>query len=540
MARVHIELKRVQTWLFKTTRLRAMVGANVLLGETLRERLKQLLLEGCSAAPPRWKTVALDGNFPEADKCDPLHASDNPAKDALLGISSRDGGHFDVRFTNDDGAHAFAREAAALLRRDLPGLRFRITGRMSGSTVGEPGTSMIGEPQTALLPDLPVLLPCSWTGRGLASATARQGTDRDEVSLDSARRHSAAHRSENREAKDLITLMLKECCQGWRMADTFEELADGRYLAVIHADGNGVGAGLPDDATESVRAEFHHRNRVLLRRALAYALGKIRAASEGTAAQPRSARPLPAPLLPLMLGGDDLLVVCRAEVALPFIRDLCVNLADRQVDDSASKFRLTLGVGAAIASYALPFHQLHQVAEALAASAKRKVRGVPPQERVSVVDWSVYTASWAEKDLAEVRRRDWLRGPSGNLLLSRRPVEVCGHHLGSLQGLLEAADLLRQAPRSQLHHLVEQLAHGERLGELAFKELTDAALVPLRKAMGQQQGVWQPLGDRGHKATSLLDLIEISEIPRLGLAVDEEPTSEARGARAVAEVSLHG
>ena len=42
MKRVHIEFQRVQTWLFAVPRLRAMVGANALLGEVLRVRLPDL------------------------------------------------------------------------------------------------------------------------------------------------------------------------------------------------------------------------------------------------------------------------------------------------------------------------------------------------------------------------------------------------------------------------------------------------------------------------------------------------------------------
>lgn len=34
--RVHIEFSRVRSWLFAVPRLRAMVGANALLGETAR------------------------------------------------------------------------------------------------------------------------------------------------------------------------------------------------------------------------------------------------------------------------------------------------------------------------------------------------------------------------------------------------------------------------------------------------------------------------------------------------------------------------
>ena len=42
MARLHIELQRVQTWLFAVPHLRAMVGANTLLGEVLRIEIPAL------------------------------------------------------------------------------------------------------------------------------------------------------------------------------------------------------------------------------------------------------------------------------------------------------------------------------------------------------------------------------------------------------------------------------------------------------------------------------------------------------------------
>ena len=39
---VHIVFSRAQTWLFAVPRLRAMVGANALLGKTLRVELPKL------------------------------------------------------------------------------------------------------------------------------------------------------------------------------------------------------------------------------------------------------------------------------------------------------------------------------------------------------------------------------------------------------------------------------------------------------------------------------------------------------------------
>jgi hypothetical protein len=45
VTKVHIEFQRVQTWLFAVPRLRAMVGTNALLGETLRAGLPNLARE---------------------------------------------------------------------------------------------------------------------------------------------------------------------------------------------------------------------------------------------------------------------------------------------------------------------------------------------------------------------------------------------------------------------------------------------------------------------------------------------------------------
>src|SRR5882757_5987072 len=90
--RVHIELSRVQTWLFAVPRLRAMVGANALLGETLRVALPKLARETGRG----WILAPSNEAYPCADGNDPLRDHDDPAADAKAGIFSRDGGHFEA------------------------------------------------------------------------------------------------------------------------------------------------------------------------------------------------------------------------------------------------------------------------------------------------------------------------------------------------------------------------------------------------------------------------------------------------------------
>lgn len=488
--RVHIQLSRVQTWLFAVPRLRAMVGANALLGETLRVSLPNRACETGRG----WALAPSTETYPAADPNDLLKDHDDPAADAKAGILSRDGGHFEAQFAS--GAEAFADAADQHLREKLPGLRFRV------SIDGEPRTKS----EVHVSTELPVLAPCEWTGRGLASTSVDQGNERPSVSLDVAKRHEAAKRTEDGTAVDVASLLCaKTKLAKLDRAQELRELVGSGYLALIHADGNGVGSGAPKADTDKGRADraaFFHRNRVLLRRAVQKAID---------AHCPDTGR---APLTPLMLGGDDLLLVARAELGLPFVVTLCAELDALQANSTG--FKLTLGVGVVFAKHTIPIHRLHEVAEQLAASAKRRFRGLREGDaQRSVVDWAVFSTAWVD-DPEEVRRRDWLRGSGTDLrVLSQRPVDVLGEpRVDSLQGLVHGAQQLARAPRSQLRYLVDQLPLGRALSELAFAELPQEAKGPLAEAGVTES--WRRSANNGPWLTALLDLVEIAEIARLG------------------------
>lgn len=524
--RVHIELQRVQTWLFSVPRLRAMVGANALLGQVLRVELPDLAKDPAKAPTKGSQWSLCQGSqweqFPVRDANDPLADKDDPRQDAKNGILARDGGHFEALFAH--GAAEFAKAASELLDRELPGLRFSI--KVNDERIERPGSSLSCE--------LPVLAPCAWSGRGLSSAEVVQGSGTDKetyaVSLDAQRRHDAAKRAAKNKAKgkaqhadgagsetpsddaaDLASLLTKTTGLGeLELAESFEKLTDEDYLAVIHADGNGVGSQT-QGMSEPDKAEFFHQNRVLLRRALQHAMDEAANSTEGTQT---------CPLTVLMLGGDDVLVVCRASLALRFVVDLCQELKEIQKDRPESEFRLTLGVGVVFSRPSVPFHRLHEVAEKLASSAKRLYRGMDNAARASVVDWASYTTAWAD-DPAEFRARDWVCGSgSTHRILSRRPLRVVragldGDELGSLAGLISGAEKLLTAPRSQLHYLVETLRQGKTLAELAFAELSHGTKDALTKA--DVKDVWSQQNQGEPYLTSILDLVEVLEIPRLGV-----------------------
>ncbi len=504
MNRVHIEFQRVQSWLFAVPRLRAMVGANVLLGEALRINLPKLARE----IGRGWALPSRSESYPVDEPNDPLKDHDDPVTDAKDGIFSSDGGHFEAQFAN--GADAFAKTAAELLRTQLPGLRFRV------SIDGQ----LCEKSQVHLSTELPILAPCEWTGRDLASTTVKQGDEQPAVSLSVARRHGAERRTEDGSAYDLVSLLSAETkLNGLTRAQELKDLVGSGYLALIHADGNGVGSGLGKDKPESERSAFFYRNRVLLRRAVQKAINVTCETDQAGKGES------PAPLVPLMLGGDDLLLVCRARVALPFVAKLCEELEALQRNNTG--FKLTLGVGVVIAKHTIPIHRLHEVAEQLAGSAKRRFRGLKDGDtKRSIVDWAVYSTAWVD-DPEDVRRRDWLRGSANELrVLSQRPVDVLGQGLDSLQGLVSGAEKLEHAPRSQLRYLVDQLPRGRALSKLAFAELSKEARDALKEA-GLEK-LWRCTSNNNRWLTALLDLVEITEIARLGRSTeDSRPMKEA-------------
>src|SRR5690606_17650839 len=152
-------------------------------------------------------------------------------------------------------------EAEQLLRSKLPGLRFQI----SIDDVPRPRS------QVHLSTELPVLAPCEWTGRGLASGIVEQGNEPSAVSLDVVKRHDAARRTEDGTAVDIASLLSAQTrLSRLKHPQKLQDLVGNDYLALVHADGNSVGscAGKCD----SERAAFFHKNRVLLRRAVKKAI----------------------------------------------------------------------------------------------------------------------------------------------------------------------------------------------------------------------------------------------------------------------------
>lgn len=561
---VRIQLLRIQTFLFALPRLKPMLGANALLGKVIRYELPKLA---------GYRPAKQAG--PASDSADPLEKAlaqlatnrdafiinrrrDDPEGLRKSGILTRDGGHFQAVFASHERAEAFWERAAALLTRQLPGLRFEIELYCldSGKHLGNPAV------MTTSLAELPHFRVCEETG--IEPASLIDPTSQKAISLkaDALKRagyffqHDKRHQDDHRLPGYDIVSLLQNQFPGYGVKpypEDLEQLAGpSGYIAVIHADGNSIGerrrlwmAG--KDQTDFIQYEtenetFFHAMRCTVR------AGLVAALHDTFAGHLDGVRYLPYQVL--MLGGDDLVLVCQARFALDFVRHYARQLQTRPIPWQNNETRpISMGAGVVIARYSIPFHRLHALAEQLAGSAKRLYRRQPQDaqgarpER-SVVDWLTTTASWVDSPEADRQRHQWVRysvaGTAETLALSGKPYFVLPSAasaepvLDTLAGLLDASHKLQPAKtaaesgnpqqlplaRSQLKDLAQALHQGRGYARMRFRNLPqalrDTLKEPAHGGLTVETLFQEDPVRKNHYLTRFLDLLEIMEIGHLG------------------------
>lgn len=221
------------------------------------------------------------------------------------------------------------------------------------------------------------------------------------------------------------------------------EIDDLDWLAVLHADGNGIGAVLGGIHESLGLAEPHHAPEyadALRRFSCELDSCGERALIAGLAALGEIGKrdKKIVPLVPLVIGGDDLTVLVEGRSALRFAIEylraferetgneegcapLIADLARRRFGYA----RLGASAGIAIVKPHFPFSVAYDLAAALADSAKQvKARVVGDDDRpipCTALDFHAHFDS-AGGDLDEIRAR--LRSDDGHALLTAKPYVV--------------------------------------------------------------------------------------------------------------------
>lgn len=141
------------------------------------------------------------------------------------------------------------------------------------------------------------------------------------------------------------------------------------WIAIIHADGNGLGQVVQKIGTEAKKfKEFSEKLDEATTQAAVTAFKEVvEKESSGVI-----------PMRPIVLGGDDHTVICRADLAIPYVKCFIEQfekkteflLGDTLKDVFSGKNKLTACAGIAYIKSSFPFYYGYELAESLCSRAK--------------------------------------------------------------------------------------------------------------------------------------------------------------------------
>ena len=295
---------------------------------------------------------------------------------------------------------------------------------------------------------LPIIAPCSTTGLA-ASVMDNEGEGGDSKSIDlsasSYAKRKATERAYRRLADKLKDLQFSEE-QLRKIADYLGDKAE--WVGLIHADGNGFGAifsqfekALPEDKREDDRAyadTLRGFSKAIDDVAYSALKDAIKAVEPFAAKNEKITVPS---VLPLIVGGDDITVLCDGSFALVLAveilrnfekfssKDPCITdvLQNMNIDDIGPK-RLSACAGVTLIKSHYPFSTAYHLTEQLTTATKKEVKRVMVDDQgksisCSALDFHV-TYDTGEVDLDSIRAHLTEHGyleENGTLHIIRRP-----------------------------------------------------------------------------------------------------------------------
>jgi len=301
-------------------------------------------------------------------------------------------------------------------------------------------------------------------------------------------------------------------------------------VAVVHADGNGLGAVFRQAAerlgsTDEVR-ELSTQVQHAADQALRHAATELRERVRGADKSDRRC-----PLVPLIVGGDDLTVLVDGRFAVAFVRDYLQRFGEQTstelVRTASGRECLTASAGIAIVTPHFPFSAAYGLADELCASAKVPTRDNPA---IHALDLHIQLDSLA-CDLESIRGR---YRASGAVLHERPfllpapgqtlPADEAHRGLDRLIERIKAVHSLtadradgRFVSRTQLHALREELRTDTGRAQRRFTDLWRRAegsvedrkvLATLAGTTGDPPTLLRPTTG----TTPLVDALEIAAI----------------------------
>ncbi len=320
--------------------------------------------------------------------------------------------------------------------------------------------------------------------------------------------------------------------------DLETQVEDLTWLAVVHADGNGLGQIFTDFDQFLGGQDYFPALRDF-----SLALDAVTETAFYRACQALkvTANKNTLPIVPLLLGGDDLTVVMDGNHALPFTRafltafeqetaacDTVAAVAER----AFGVRRLGICAGVAIVKPHFPFFSAYALAESLIQSAKQVKQRVLTAEGhphpCSALDFHIlydgnYTSLAAIREQRLTRRESdgsstrLFAGPyviteASALQRAEDSTWARRHHIAGLMSRVEAfmaqdQDGRRLLPAGQMHAVREALFFGREEADRRLRDMASACPSQLITALCEEQSLFRPDGGGVFHETRFLDAL---------------------------------
>lgn len=420
------EAKGIQSFILDSGKLRDLVGASELVDMLCGELLEDTL-----------------------NACGLSEAIDNDDEVALgerIAFGRKAGGAFYAFSGSEASIERLAAFWPLVVQQHAPGLAFD-HGRGRGDSAyaayrSARGDPLDGQPQSGQglrqsrsrglveLPQAgPLILRSQRTGRPAVNVASDPDGEPEPLDASATRQRWAVGRGKGTLAEKVSPEDSKHGPIYWPTdmepgrERTFPFVDDNRYIAVVHADGNGLGQLL-------IRLESHierHACDAYLEVFRNLSNGIERATRDavreavGRHLVPRRNTKGTMPARPIVLGGDDLTMIVRADLALTFTRTFLTEFEARTV--APMQFlknhgldvpeRLTACAGIAYIKAGQPFYLGANLAEGIAAAVKTRAKKINDQIPPSSLAWHRVTTAMID-DYEHVLQRELTVGTKGS------------------------------------------------------------------------------------------------------------------------------
>lgn len=459
----------LQRYIFQSNRLKENIGASYIAKRCLEDDLIETIEQSSiSIATTTWDTYKASMLKEGSGMAQPENSVDVNVDVNLIYVG---GGNASLLCKNRDIANEVVKVWSRKLLKDAPQLRVVVGYGMVESSLAAAYRNALEDvvcceealPFGAFLGSLPVVRTCISTGLP-ASLPSKEPYETDLwISQATDRKREAAENSITDEIKSVLK-------QGQRFAIRPEDELGGSegqsYIAVVHADGNGMGGWLnevidapqkDDEFLHNLRAfsaSVSHQSLSALVATLHYLQNALLKLKDDLAVNISEIFPL----RPIVYGGDDLTFVCDGRLGLHlaayYLREFAkggiwVLGQDQSVDACA---------GVAIVPTKFPFAQAYSFADELCglAKARRLEKNKDTEEKSgSWLDFQIIQEG-ATQSIAALRDTQY-RSFEGQEL-HQRPYQVPGNwddFTTILQGFQS-----QQWPRSRAKGLLHALTQG--------------------------------------------------------------------------------